>query len=177
MPLLTITNLRTSPISIQDPTGLSGVSLLVPGSGAVTDKVVSLAAFASIEPQLIANTTALNITWSVKDDPSSMADDVPENVTTALVTPHNAVPDAQVVVTNLTIAGAVSVVLPVAAKIGHTVDVVDGKGDAAANNVTITVAGGGTINGGANIVLSANRQKAILIKIGATAWLGHRVTV
>lgn len=36
MPLLTVTNLTTSPLSIQDPTGLSGVSFVVPGSGAVT---------------------------------------------------------------------------------------------------------------------------------------------
>lgn len=74
MPLLTVTNLRTSPLTLQDPTGLSGVSISVPGSGAVTDKVISEAALAAIEPQLVAGATASNLTWSVKDDPASKAD-------------------------------------------------------------------------------------------------------
>ncbi len=175
MPLLTVTNLTTSSLSLQDPGGT--ISISVPGSGAVTDRPVSLAELAALEPQLVAQTTAANISWSAKDDPASLADDVPANITTVLVTPHNAVPDADVIVTDLTIAGAVSVVLPVAAKIGHRVEVVDGKGDAGANNVTITVAGGGTINGGASLVLSANRSKAVLVKRTATTWIGHRVTV
>jgi hypothetical protein len=177
MPLLTITNLQTSPLTIQDPTGLTGLSLTVPGSGAITNRAVSEDALASIEALLIAETTAGNITWTASDDPNSTADSVPEHIQTVLVTPYNAVPGDQDIVTNLTTPGAVSVVLPVAAKVGARVHVVDGKGDAATNNVTITVASGGTINGGANIVLSTNKQAAILLKIGATTWVGHRVTV
>lgn len=177
MPLLTVTNLRTSPISLQDPTGLSGVSFTVPGSGTVTDKAMSLAALASLEPQLILEAAAANITWQTADDPASEADVLPDHIKTVLTTPYAAVAGDQDIISNLTVAGAVSVVLSAAAKIGHVVNVTDGKGDAGANNVTITVAGGGTINGGANLVLSTNRQRALLLKISATAWLGHRVTV
>lgn len=177
MPLLTINNSQTSPITFQDPTGLSGLSITVPGSGAVTNKAITLAALASIEAQLIAETIASNVTWTVADDPASSADTLPQHIQTVLVTPYNAVAGDQDIITNLTTPGAVSVVLSAAAKIGQPVEVVDGKGDAGANNVTITIAGGGTINGGANLVLATNKQKALLLKIGATAWIGHRVLI
>lgn len=177
MPLLTVTNLRTSPISLQDPSGLSGVSFTVPGSSTVTDKVLSLSALAAIEPQLILESTAANITLQTSDDPASSADVLPDHIKLVLTSPYTAVPGDQDLVTNLSAAGVVSVVLSAAAKIGQVVNVTDGKGDAGVNNVTITVAGGGTINGGANLVLSANRQRALLLKISTTAWLGHRITV
>lgn len=175
MPLLTITNSLTSPIVFQDNQGL-GLSITVPASGSVSNKAVSLAQLAAIEAQLIAETTASAITWQVSDDPASSVDTLPDHLVTVLVTPYNAVAGDQDVITNLTTPGAVSVVLSAAAKIGQRVEVTDGKGDAGVNNVTITVASG-TINGGANLVLSTNRQKAVLVKIGATTWIGHRVTV
>ena len=174
MPLLTVTNLTTSPLSIQDPSGLSGVSFTVPGSGAVTDKAMTLSALASIEPQLIAQATALHITWQTADDPGSSADSLPEHVKTVLTTPYAAVAGDQDILTNLTVAGAVSVVLSAAAKMGQIVTVIDGKGDAGANNVTITVASAGTINGGASLLLSTNRQQARLLKTGANAWVAVR---
>jgi hypothetical protein len=177
MPLLTIVNLRTSVLAVQDPTGLYGTSLEVAGSATLSNKALSLAALAAIEPQLIAQAAASNITWTVADDPASLADSPPEHITTVLVSPYNAVAGDQEILTNLTVAGAVSVVLSAGAKIGQRVEVIDGKGDAGANNVTVTVAGGGTINGGANSVISTNRAKGIYIKTGATAWVGHRVLI
>lgn len=171
MPLLTVANLRTSPLTLQDPSGLSGFSLTVPGSGTVTDKVLSLDALASIEPQLVAEAAASNITWTVADDPASVTDTLPEHIKTVLTTPYNAVAGDQDIVTNLTTPGAVSVVLSASAKIGQRVTVVDGKGDAGTNNVTVTVAGGGTINGGASVVLNTNYAHAAFLKISATAWL------
>lgn len=174
MPLLTINNLSTSTLSIQDPTGLSGVSLLVPGSGAISGYALTLSALAAIESQLIAEAAASNITWSVSDDPASNADVLPEHLHTVLTTPYNAVAGDQVIYVNLTVAAATSVVLSAAAQVGQLVTVIDGKGDAAAHNITITVAGGGTVNGGANLVLSTNRQQARLLKVGATAWVGVR---
>ena len=170
MPLLTITNLRTSPVSIQDPTGLYGTSLLVPGSGSVTNVELSLMALAALEPQLVAQATASNITWSTEDDPSTLADDVPLNVVTGLVTPIAAAADAQVIVTKLTSPGAVSVVLPAAAAIGREVYVVDGTGDAGTNNVTVT-ATGGTINGGASVVINTNYGSVLLYKTATNVWL------
>lgn len=74
MPLLTITNLRTSPIAIQDPTGISGLSLSIPGSRTVTDVAVSFMALASIEPQLRAGVTAGNLSWTSSDDMTSASD-------------------------------------------------------------------------------------------------------
>lgn len=171
MPLLTINNLTTSPITIQDPTGLYGTSLLVPSSGSLTNLSIALDALAAIEPQLAAETTATNLTWSVSNDPSTGLDPIPEHVQTVLITPYNAVAGDQEIVTNLTSPGAVSVVLSAGAPIGRKVTVIDGKGDAGTNNVTVTVAGGGTINGGANVVINTNRGQAVLLKIGSTAWV------
>lgn len=177
MPLLTITNLLTSPLAIQDPTGLYGTSLEVPASGTLSNRPISLPALGAIEPQLIQQAAASHITWTVADDPASVADSPPEHISTVLVTPYAALAGDQEIFTNLTIAGAVSVVLSAAAKIGARVEVIDGKGDAGANNVTVTVAGGGTINGGASSIIATNRSKGIYLKVGATAWVGHRVLV
>lgn len=177
MPLLTINNLRTSPITIQDPTGLYGTSLNVPGSGSLTNQSLPLAALAAIESILIAETTASNITWTVSDDPASSVDTLPEHEVVALLTPYNAVAGDQDILTNLTTPGAVSVVLSAAAKVGQAVKVIDQKGDAGANNVTVTVAGGGTINGGANVVINTNKGWVFLLKTGATAWVAVLSTV
>jgi hypothetical protein len=167
MPLLTVTNLTTSTLSIQDPSGLSGLSLSIPGSGAVTGQAVSLAALAAIEPQLIAEAAASVITWSVADDPASSADSVPESIVTALLTPHNAAAGAQDIVTDLTTPGAVSVVLSAAAAIGHRVTVMDGKGDAGVNNVTVSVSGGSILG---TAVISANYGAATFLKTATTVW-------
>lgn len=74
MPLLTVANRRTSAITIQDPTGLAFISFTVPGSGATTDKVVTAAQLAAIEPQLVALRDAGHLTFSIKDNPASVAD-------------------------------------------------------------------------------------------------------
>jgi hypothetical protein len=169
--------LTTSTLAIQDPTGLYGTSLEIAGSATMSNKVISLPALGAIEPQLIAQAAASHITWTVADDPASLADSPPEHISTVLVSPYNAVAGDQEIFTNLTVAGAVSVVLSAAAKIGQRVEVIDGKGDAGANNVTVTVAGGGTINGGANSVIATNRSKGVYIKTGATSWVGHRVLI
>lgn len=77
MPLLTITNLTTSSVSIQDPTGLYGVSITIPGSGTVTNRSLATDALAAIEPLLNAEQTAGVIRWSAKDDPTTVSDAVP----------------------------------------------------------------------------------------------------
>lgn len=74
MPLLTVTNLTPSVISIQDPTGVHGISLLVQGSATLANTSVTLEGLASIEPQLIAGTGAGTLSWSVVDDPHTSAD-------------------------------------------------------------------------------------------------------
>lgn len=72
-----------------------------------------------------------------------------------------------VVVTNLTVAGAVAVTLP-AGVLGQMFCVVDGKGDAATNNITITPAAG-NINGAATYVINGNRN-GIIIAYNGTEW-------
>jgi hypothetical protein len=76
MPLLIINNLQASPMTFQDSTGLSGVSFTIPGSITTTKSVPDIA-LAGLEAQLNAEQTALRITWSVKDDPSTPMDNPP----------------------------------------------------------------------------------------------------
>ena len=171
MPLLTITNSLTSPLTIQDPTGLYGTVLKVPASGSLSNQVISLAALAAIEAILVKEATLNNITWSVADDPASLTDNPAHVIATATATPYNAVAGDEHILCNRGTAGAMSVVLSASAAIGHEVVVTDQKGDAGTNNITITVAGGGTINGGANLVISANNGSKRLLKRSATAWI------
>lgn len=65
------------------------------------------------------------------------------------------------VVIDLTVAGPSSVVLPAGTQ-GQIFVIVDGKGDAATNNITITANGAETIKGSASLVLDKNRQVAML---------------
>lgn len=177
MPLLTIVNLTTSPITFQDPTGLYGTSLLVAGSATLSNQSIELPALAALEPLLAAEATASNITWTVANDPTTGLDPIPDHITTVLVTPYDATVGDQIILTNLTSPGAVSVVLAAGAPIGQRVQVVDLKGDGASNNITITAAGGGTISGGANLVINTNKGSAWLEKVGSTSWVGFTTSV
>lgn len=73
------------------------------------------------------------------------------------------------IVTDLTVAGAVAVNLPAGVD-GQIFVIVDGKGDAGTNNITITPAAG-TIAGAATLVLTHNRQTVMLqYHAGTTDW-------
>lgn len=72
-----------------------------------------------------------------------------------------------IVVTNLAVAGAVAVNLP-AGSTKQLFFIVDGKGDAATNNVTITPAAG-NINGAATYVINVNNGGVALVYNG-TEW-------
>ena len=171
MPLLTVHNLTTSAITLQDPSGMSSFSMKVPASGTLGPTAVTLDQLAHLEPQLAAEATHNRVTWVITENPADAADSPPAYVQTALTTPVTPTLGIDVLFTNLTMAGAVSVVLSASEAIGHQMLVMDGKGDAASNNVTITVSGGGTINGGANFVISANRGAAQLLKTGTATWV------
>lgn len=67
-----------------------------------------------------------------------------------------------VVVTDLSVAGAVTVNLPAGAN-KQVFFIVDGKGDASTNNVTINRAGSDTIAGSTSLVLSGAREGVCLI--------------
>lgn len=74
MPLLTVTNLTTSDVTIQDPTGQSSLSFTVRGSATLSNRKVTLNELAAIEAQLNAEADAGVLSWSTKDDPASEAD-------------------------------------------------------------------------------------------------------
>jgi hypothetical protein len=63
------------------------------------------------------------------------------------------------VVIKKTVGGATQVKLPPAPPLGRRVSVKDGKGDAAANNITVVPAAG-TIDGAANVILNTNYGRA-----------------
>lgn len=71
------------------------------------------------------------------------------------------------IITDLAVAGAVAVNLP-AGVTSQVFTVVDGKGDAGTNNITITPAAG-TINGAATYVIDSNRAGVTLVYNG-TEW-------
>lgn len=73
-----------------------------------------------------------------------------------------------IVVVNKTVGAATAVALYAAPLAGSQVIIKDGKGDAAANNITITPAAG-TIDGAATLVIAANYGKASLVYNG-TQW-------
>lgn len=65
-------------------------------------------------------------------------------------------------------SGAISVVLPTAASSTYRViQIVDASGGAASNNITITVSGGGTINGSASYVINLAYGTATFVSTGA----------
>ena len=89
-----------------------------------------------------------------------------------ITTPVTVVSSSDAVINvQLTTPGAVSVVLPVSPQ-GQFYSVVDGTGDAATNNITITASGGATINGAASFLIVDNRASVDLIYItAANNWI------
>lgn len=75
-----------------------------------------------------------------------------------------------VVITNLTVAGAVAVNLPAGVS-GQLFVIADGKGDAATNNITITPNGVETINGAASYVIGTNRGAVMVSYQTASGWV------
>lgn len=73
-----------------------------------------------------------------------------------------------VIITDLITPGPVAVVLPVGV-LGQTYFVVDGKGDAASNNITITPNGAELINGAATYVINKNRS-GVVFSFNGTGW-------
>jgi hypothetical protein len=78
-----------------------------------------------------------------------------------------------VVIVNKTSGAATQITLPasVAANARREVIVLDGKGDAATNNITVVPAGSDTINGGSSYVIGENYGKARFLDAGSGNWL------
>lgn len=75
----------------------------------------------------------------------------------------------QVVLVNRTVAGATTVSLPASTNEGRKITIKDSKGDAATNNITINVTGGGTIDSTTSYTINANYGSVTVIWSG-TAW-------
>jgi len=74
-----------------------------------------------------------------------------------------------VIVSKLSVAGAVAITLPAGAS-KQIFCIVDGTGDAEANNITVTPNGSETINGAATYVLGSDRA-GIIIAYSGTEWI------
>ena len=72
----------------------------------------------------------------------------------------------RLLVINKTVGAATAVSTPPNPTPGQRFTVLDGKGDAATNNITIN----GSINGGTSYVISADYGVLHLVAISATAW-------
>lgn len=102
---------------------------------------------------------------------AAVANTVKQSIRVATTTPVTVSATTDyTVVTDLASAGAVAVNLPAGAA-RQVFIIVDGKGDAGTNNITITPNGAQTIGGAANLVLSYNRQ-AVMVQYeeGTTDW-------
>jgi len=74
-------------------------------------------------------------------------------------------------------SGAISVVLPTAASGTYRViQVIDASGAAAANNITVTVSGGGTINGSGSYVINSAYGTATFLSTGSFWVVVDKVT-
>lgn len=166
MPRITITNNTGGPYVVQDPTGYSSFNMDIL-AGETESADLTDDALRALEPSLNAQQVLGKITWSCTE--SGIADDEPETLRTALTSPVTVTKDDDIVVVNRTVAGATAVALPADMMIGSSVLIVDGKGDAGTNNITVAQAGG-TVNGAANAVINTNYGSVRLTKIGALAW-------
>ena len=95
---------------------------------------------------------------------------VKQNIRTATATPVTVVAATDyTVVTNLTVPGAVAVNLP-AGVAKQVFVIVDGKGDAGTNNITVDGNGAETLNGSATYVINEN-YGGIMLQFNGTGWI------
>jgi hypothetical protein len=92
------------------------------------------------------------------------------NYTVTIVTTNTLTVDTthNRIISNPTVAGAVTITLPLAPVTGREIVIKDGKGDAATNNITIS-GNGKTIDGNANFVINNNYDSVTIIYNG-TQW-------
>ena len=102
---------------------------------------------------------------------AAVADEMKQSIRKALVSPVSISDTADfAVVTDLTVPGPVTVNLPNGAN-GRIFVIVDGKADAATNNITVVADGSQTIKGQATLVMNKDRQVIWLqYNAGDTDW-------
>jgi len=130
----------------------NGVSYSIPNAGelnwaSLTNFLVALGTYAAVD------------------------EEAKQTIRVATTTPVSVVAGTDfAVVIDLTVPGASAVNLPAGVD-GQIFIIVDGKGDAATNNITINPNGAETIGGSASIVMNKNRQVVMVqYHVGTTDW-------
>lgn len=85
------------------------------------------------------------------------------DITTATSTPYSVSTSDETILVNQTIPTPSSVVLPASPPVGKLFIVKDAKGDATVNNITVTVASSGTIDGLPSQVIKVNYEAMQLL--------------
>ena len=147
-------------------------------SGSTTDMAIGLSGTGTMWLSMVDATSARSIDFyggttikaSIRGDGQlTTTGSKVDKLRVALTTPVTVVAGTDyIVVSNLTTPGAVAVNLPATPATGLTYVIKDGKGDAAANNITITPAAG-NIDGAGTLVLATNYARAVLVYNG-TEW-------
>ena len=95
---------------------------------------------------------------------------------TTVTTGNYTVVNDSLVIVNKTVGAPTTITLPASAVTPNSdgsrrvVEVHDGKGDAATNNITINAAGTDTVNGGASVTIASNYGVLRLLDLGGGAW-------
>ena len=91
-------------------------------------------------------------------------------ITASSASPYQMAATDRVVDVNKTIGAPTKVMLPSNPNLWVEYIVIDGRGDASINNITLSLAQGGTINGQSNFVMNANNDAITLRAVNATTW-------
>ncbi len=84
--------------------------------------------------------------------------------------PYQMATTDRVVDVNKTNGGQTKILLPQNPALWVDYTVIDGKGDASTNNVILSIAQGGTINGQSNFIMNANNDAITLRAVNTTTW-------
>ena len=167
--LLTITNIGTGDFVLQDPSGISLFTVKVSPGETKLNLKVSADTFGYLEPVLESAVDALHITYEIADDPDSLADDPMYSVRVVTTSPVVVTIRDEILIFKMAVPGPVAVSLPATLPKGKPFQFIDGLGDAATNNITITPVGA-TIKGAATLVIDTAYGAATLTKTEATQW-------
>jgi len=89
-----------------------------------------------------------------------------------ITTGNYTVLNESLVIVNKTVGAATGITLPPSGNVGgqRAILIVDGKGDSATNNITLTAAGTDVINGAATLVIGINYSLTFLVDLGGGFW-------
>ncbi len=122
---------------------------------------------------LQTNGTGTNPTWVAPPSGGGGISGVAidgSTIVASIASPYQMQTADRVVDVNKATGAATAITLPTSPTLWVDYTVIDGKGDAGTNNVTVTAPNSGTINGASSFVLNANRDAISFRAINATTW-------